>query len=201
MYQTPQIDELAKALASAQAELKPATKSQTNKHFGSKYADLADVVKDSAPVLAKYGLSVVQAPETEYGVGDEKFDVLTTTVYHSSGQHFSFSTPLYMAKRDAQGHGSAITYARRYAYGAALGIVTDEDDDGNAASAPQPTKSRPAPKPAEPTRRQQARGYLQDWVNAGKITKDHAAFLWADYDEASHDSWCEMIGKAAVGAP
>jgi hypothetical protein len=38
-------------------------------------------------------------------------------------------------KPDAQGFGSAATYARRYALLATAGVAGEEDDDGNAASA------------------------------------------------------------------
>lgn len=123
-------------------------KTSLNPHFQSKYADLSSIVEMAAPILAKHGLSVIQAPETEWTQdGTIPVDVLTTTVMHESGQFFQFTTPIYATKKDAQGYGSGVTYARRYAYSAALSIVADVDDDGNAASTPQPQSSyRPAPK-------------------------------------------------------
>ncbi len=68
---------------------------------------------------------------------------LVTTLRHVSGNTIEGMLPLEPAKpRDPQSMGSAITYARRYAYMAILGIAA-EDDDGNAAS------RKPKPKPAQ----------------------------------------------------
>ena len=53
---------------------------------------------------------------------------------------------LHLPKSDPQGQGSAVTYARRYSYMSVLGLVADEDDDGNKASQP-----KSAPKVKEPT--------------------------------------------------
>jgi hypothetical protein len=58
---------------------------------------------------------------------------LITTLAHTSGQFISGEYPLCPAKSDPQGQGSALTYARRYALSAILGIVTDEDDDAESA--------------------------------------------------------------------
>lgn len=201
MYQTQTISELAKALAAAQAELKPVAKNRENPHFKSKYADLAAVVEQSSPVLAKHGLSVIQAPEREWQETSDGFkptDSLTTTVIHISGEYIQFSTPLYVGDRPtAQAYGSAVSYSRRYAYGAALGIVTDEDDDGNAASEKPAarTTSRPAPGPSL---KEKARLHLKGYVDRGEITKDHANFLWADYTEDSHAQWMTMVESASA---
>jgi len=122
------INEIATALAKAQGEMKPAIKDATNPHFRSKYADLAANVEAARGPLAKYGIAVVQEPVTvEGGIA------VSTRLLHGSGQWIQFD-PLTvpMAKLDAHGVGSATTYARRYALGAALGLVA-EDDDGNAA--------------------------------------------------------------------
>ena len=59
----------------------------------------------------------------------------------------------------AQSVGSSITYAKRYAYCAILGIVADEDDDGNMASGnycenknnqSQPQQKRQPQQPQKP---------------------------------------------------
>ena len=64
---------------------------------------------------------------------------METIFLHSSGETFS-SGELYVpvSKHDAQGYGSAITYARRYSLLAACGVAP-EDDDGNAATAAKPS--------------------------------------------------------------
>lgn len=123
-----EINELAAALVAAQSEFTAIPKSSENPFFKSKYAALPDVVQTASPVLAKHGLAVSQFPGF-----DEHGDTLTTWLLHTSGQFICESMRLHLTKQDAQGQGSATTYARRYAYMGALGLVADEDDDGNAA--------------------------------------------------------------------
>ena len=146
MNRSETIGELAKALAAAQGEFAPVEKKADNPFFRSKYADLPTVVMAASPILSKHGLSVSQWPEISLEQGA---DLLTTILMHTSGEWIEASMPLFLAKQDPQGQGSAITYARRYAYSAVVGIVTDVDDDGNAASnSPSAGKTtrRAAPK-------------------------------------------------------
>lgn len=143
------LKELAAALASAQAAFSAVPKESFNPFFKSKYADLADVVKAAAPIITSHGLSVAQ-----FLGHDEGGDTLTTWLLHSSGQFISESMRLHLTKTDSQGHGSATTYARRYAYMAALGLVSDEDNDGNGKAklargrTEVATTRRAAPTPA-----------------------------------------------------
>lgn len=130
MEKSTEINELVTALVSAQAEFSAVPKGSVNPFFNSKYAGLPEVVEHTTPVLTKHGLSVMQFVTFIEGYGD----ALTTYVAHTSGQYIADTMPLHLPKNDPQGQGSAITYARRYAYMAALGIVADNDDDGNAAS-------------------------------------------------------------------
>lgn len=124
------IDALASALALAQGEIRPAIKDALNPAFHSKYADLSAVFEAIRPALAKHGLAVVQMPEHS----DDALLHLTTRICHKSGQWIEGTMSIPVGKVNAHGYGSAITYARRYALAAALGVVADEDDDGNAAS-------------------------------------------------------------------
>ena len=126
------IDLLAAALASAQSEIRPAIKDANNPAFNSKYADLAAIFDAARPALAKHGLCVVQMPEHSY----DALVHLTTRVAHKSGQWIEATMSMPVGKVNAHGYGSAITYCRRYAYAASIGIVADEDDDGNKASLP-----------------------------------------------------------------
>lgn len=106
--------------------------------FSYSYADLATVLGEVKPILAKHGLAVVQ--DVTGGQGNRIG--VTTIIIHESGETMEFG-PLPMPGSDnPQALGSAITYARRYAVLAALGIAT-EDDDGSAAS----NKSREDPTP------------------------------------------------------
>jgi hypothetical protein len=124
-----ELNEIAGALAKAQSEMSNPKLDSMNPHFRSKFASLAAVRDAVVPILAKHGLFVAQnLTNTEAGVA------CTTIITHASGQQMVFG-PLEMpaTKRDAQGLGSAATYARRYALMASLCIVGDTDDDANAA--------------------------------------------------------------------
>lgn len=123
------LDQLATALCAAQSEFAAVPKDADNPFFRSRYASLATVVKTTTPVLAQHGLCVSQT----IGYRDGS-DTLTTVLLHVSGEYLRDTMRLHLAKDDPQGQGSAVTYAKRYAYQAILGVICDEDDDGNAAS-------------------------------------------------------------------
>lgn len=121
---------IAKALAAAQAEMANPGFDSQNPHFRSRFASLASVRNSVVPVLARHGIAMTQDVQTV-----EKGVACYTTLWHESGQSLTFG-PLVMpaSKPDAQGFGSAATYARRYALMAVCGVVGDDDDDANAAS-------------------------------------------------------------------
>ena len=155
MQQSPEIDKLAAALAVVQAGLKPAVKDAVNPHYKSRYADLSAVWDACREALGANGLSIVQVGD----VTDQYQAVLHTRLLHVSGQWIGGVYPLAPAAAGPQAMGSALTYARRYCLAALLGIVAEEDDDGNAASAP-PARPRPAtasyaPGASRPTPQQQ----------------------------------------------
>jgi len=139
------INELATALAKAQGEMTHAAKDRENPHFKSSYATLASVWEACRGPLSKHGLSVTQLASSEQGCA-----AITTILMHSSGQWVQSETRVPTIKNDAQGVGSAITYARRYALSAIAGIAPDDDDDGNGASrrpdAPAPRRDTPPPR-------------------------------------------------------
>jgi len=146
-----EINELAAALAAAQAEFSAVPKGSVNPFFKSKYAALPDVVQHTSPVLARHGLAVSQFIVAIEGQGGMPYDGLMTYVIHKSGQFIAQTMRLHLVKDDPQAQGSAVTYARRYSYMAALGLVADDDDDGNSASKPQArpqyqSSNAPAPK-------------------------------------------------------
>lgn len=116
------------ALAAAQAEVENATKTSSNPHFKSKYADLAEVLNTVRPVFAKHGLSIIQAT----GFSGALVSV-ETILGHSGGGYISSVASCVPAKTDAQGIGSATTYLRRYGLAAMTGVA-QEDDDGNSAA-------------------------------------------------------------------
>jgi hypothetical protein len=133
---------LAKALVAAQMATEAVKKASTNPAFKSKYADLSVVVEAVVPALNAAGVSVLQFP----AFNGELVSV-ATTLLHESGSSVTATLHLRPSKLDAQGVGSAITYARRYALMAMTGAAP-EDDDGAAASGPREPKPQPeAPKP------------------------------------------------------
>lgn len=128
MNKSESIAELATALAKFQGEIKNPSNTATNPFFKSKYSPLDTVLNTVRPILSKHGLSIIQAPS-----GDGESIIVTTTLLHSSGEWMEFPNLVLKAdKATAQGAGSAITYARRYALSAILGISSEDDDDGNS---------------------------------------------------------------------
>jgi len=140
------IGELAKALAVAQGQISGAKKDSENPFFKSKYADLASVWDACRRPLSENGLSVVQMPRSEI-TENATIIFVDTLLAHSSGEWVLESLSAVPVKDDPQGIGSCITYLRRYALGAVVGVAP-EDDDGNAASRPSEGQSAPAPKRA-----------------------------------------------------
>ena len=130
MNTSQEINELAKALAAAQAEIRNPQKEALNPHFKSRYTDLAGGLDAVRPVLAKHGLAIVQSTDMN---GDMM--MLTTRLLHSSGQWIESVYPVARFPAQHQQIGSALTYSRRYSLFALAGVAgTDDDDDGNDAS-------------------------------------------------------------------
>lgn len=128
MNQSESLGNLFKALASAQSEIKGAHKDSSNPFYKSKYATLESVWEACREPLTKNGLSVSQFPCTL-----NNKPALKTVLGHSSGEFISDIAELNPTKNDPQGMGSAISYMRRYALAAVVGIY-QEDDDANVAS-------------------------------------------------------------------
>lgn len=132
------MQKIASALVKAQKGFGAALKTSSNPHFKSKYADLAACVEAVIDSLNDNGIALLQPThECDSGV------IVETLFVHESGETMS-AGKLHVpaSKQDAQGYGSALTYARRYSLMAACGIAP-EDDDGNAATAAP--KAAPAP--------------------------------------------------------
>lgn len=135
MNKSEQISELAVALVAAQKEIKAAIKDASNPFFKSRYADLASVIEAVRMPLNKAGITFLQpVSAAEHGVS------VDTILLHTSGQWISETLVMPVTKDDAQGVGSAITYARRYGLQSMCGVPT-EDDDGNAATKAAPLKA------------------------------------------------------------
>lgn len=134
--QSESIAALAAALSKAQADITGALKDSSNPFFKSKYADLASCWDACRKQLAANGLCVIQTTNTtDAGV------VLVTTLAHSSGEWIRGVLPVVTKDNGPQAQGSGITYARRYALAAIVGLA-QIDDDAEAAQA------RAKPEPA-----------------------------------------------------
>lgn len=156
--QSDQINELAAALAKAQGQITGASKDASNPAFkqGARvaaYATLASVWDACRQALSSNGLSVTQ---TTRG-GETPLVTVITTLWHSSGQWLRSELALRPVKADPQGIGSALTYARRYALAAMVGVAP-EDDDGEGAMGRQT-------KPEENPRHNEAVAAANTWAN------------------------------------
>jgi len=125
--QSENINELALALSKAQAGITGALKDSANPFFKSKYADLASCWDACRRQLTDNNLSVIQTTDLADGLV-----VVRTTLAHSSGQWIAGVLPVRAKDDSPQAQGSGITYARRYALAAIVGLA-QIDDDAEAA--------------------------------------------------------------------
>ena len=136
--QSESIAALAAALSKAQGSITGALKDSSNPFFKSKYADLASCWDACRAQLAANGLCVIQTTQIDDLVGGA---VLVTTLAHSSGEWVKSITPILTKDDSPQAQGSGITYARRYALAAIVGLAQIDDDaeaaQGRTAKAPQ----------------------------------------------------------------
>ena len=127
--ETQELDKLFSALSKAQKALRVAKKDSSNPFFKSVYADLVSVIKASRDALCDHGLSILQRLDKE-----ENRLMLLTRLCHNSGQWIESAIDVTPSNANIQTLGSCITYLRRYAYAAIVGVVaSDEDDDGEKA--------------------------------------------------------------------
>lgn len=130
--------EISGALVAFQSEVTNPPKSSVAKmgSYSYSYAAFPDIVDQMRPLLAKHKLAVLQT------VGSDGNHVtVATRIVHESGQWFETEHVGLPAGAKPQDAGSAITYARRYSYTAALGLVTDEDVDGQQSTPKKPKAS------------------------------------------------------------
>jgi hypothetical protein len=189
MNKSESIKNFADAMAKFQGEVKNPPKSADNPFFKSKYTTLDVLIDTAKPLLQKNGLSYLQSCS-----GDGQNIIVTTLLMHSSGEWVE-SDPLTLKadKATAQGAGSAITYARRYALAAALGLASDEDDDGNGAEGNGNKKSqKPTQQPnnTPPTNNTPS----QNKPATGVISEAQAKRLFA-ISHGNSDKVKEIIGK------
>lgn len=155
MYeQSEHISEIAKALLNVQKSLPIATKDAVNPFVKNRYASLNSIMEACHRPLLENGIVVVQAPVPVAEPGS--LGLMTRLIHAESGQWLSSVAVIPLAKADPQGMGAAITYARRYALSAMLGIVTGDDGDCDPGwkSAAEPGQRKQAQNPAPAVRKE-----------------------------------------------
>ena len=200
---------LCAALVAAQGALKPIAKDGKNPAFRSRYATLDGIMETVRPALAAHGLAVVQGvvhPET--GEGGRLVGIMVETrLVHTSGEWLASVMPVPVAKGDAHGLGSALSYGRRYGISALLALSTDEDDDGNAAAKAPPAKPQAKPAPAAPAPGQRLHDRVPTTPPSEGMTLSKAETVelkgqrLADMDDDRLDklrAWAEEKGNAFI---
>jgi len=163
---------LITALAAARLEFEQIKMSGKNPTFGNKYAKLEDIIKATAPALARHGLVVAQTTDqTPDG------ELLITTLWHTSGESLYSETAIIVnsapdnrAINTLQREGIVRTYKRRYELAAMLGVAGEEDVDGNEAG-PEPAKGKGSGKAQTDTTTGGAPGTSGNGNGDGKLTE------------------------------
>lgn len=175
------MNKISAALVKAQRAFGPALKDKTNPAFRSKYADLGACIDAVMDALNDAGIALIQKQHPHEG------GVCIETVFiHESGEQISagmFTVPA--SKQDAQGYGSATTYARRYSLMAACGIAP-EDDDGAAAVA----ASKKNPTEAIVSPRERAKRITKGVADGDAVA---AADAMAGWDDALRNSVWDLL--------
>ncbi len=190
--------ELFKAISAAQGEFRTVEKNATNPHFKSKFAPLDSIIEMIRPIMPKHGLAALQFTDIQ-----ESGIVVETIITHESGQFISGKLFMPAVKQDPQGYGSALTYGRRSALGAALGIVSDEDVDGNGGgNGADDKKKQPVVPPQTPPQKQSTLDLIEKRIDsfATKTAQELTAWYLDDENlkliEAKSSLSAEELSKA-----
>lgn len=193
IHQSDSIAALAAALAKAQATIEGARKDSENAAFKnggkvSRYADLAAVWAACREQLTAEGLSVVQFP----GELIDNRMTMATQLCHASGEWMRATLSIPLSKVDAQGYGSAVTYARRYALAAVVGVCPD-DDDGNAATGAGQSRQEPQRDQSPPAR-------VAEGFTVATLSDDQFSMIqtMAEKSGTSARDICDKAGVTAV---
>lgn len=177
MDKSEEIDKLAIALAKFQGSLEQPSlnsevkvRTKTGGEYKFKYADLSECKRAAKQPLADNELSVCQLIEDDHSV--------RTILLHSSGQWISSKVRMPSNTADAQSIGSAITYAKRYAFCAILGIVADDDEDANIASGNTAQKEQPKEQPKKTANSRVKKELTRDHLNNESAMKSISEWLY-----------------------
>jgi hypothetical protein len=130
---------VSEALAKAQEVFKPVPKDKKHPHYNSEYSSLDAILDATREGLTTNGLALLH----RIVPGDPM--AIEAILFRGKESLSSGPLTVIVDKQNMQGLGSALTYARRYTAAALLGVCSDEDDDGNAASAGAPKRNAKAP--------------------------------------------------------
>jgi hypothetical protein len=200
--QSNEIGALALALSKAQGVMKHAIKDSNNPHFKSKYADLTSCLEAVREPLSKHGLAIVQLPSRSA----EGLVELTTMLIHESGQWIGSTASTRIAKDDAQGMGSALSYLRRYCLMSITGLGADDDDGEQAMNRHLNMRDDGRKFKGEAERIGQAvvgqtviaAVHHASWPNARQAFCAILGDLGHDYAVVAN--WCESLGRARPSA-
>lgn len=148
--QSEKIGEISQALTNFQkecpvldfdgeAKLKGNSKAGNAYEYGYKYLTLPKLRRDTRDYIAKNDLALFQTTMSE---GGQFF--LVTTLSHKSGEWLRGYYVLVADMKDPQKLGSVMSYAKRYAMSAILGVVADDDDDGEYGNAAREDREQAA---------------------------------------------------------
>lgn len=170
MEKSSSLVNIAKALGVFHGKIGKIKKDANNPFFKSKYATLSNILDCIQEPLIESGLVFSQMPT--------QGNTLTTILVHSdSGEYLQGSYDMTPTKQDPQAIGSAITYARRYALGAILGLNIDDDDDGNAASQPQQKQVQQNDDKPWLNKADKAGNLTDEWIKVTTALQDKKATL------------------------
>jgi len=194
MQKSESITNLACALARAQATMTGAVKDSENPHFRSKYADLESVWNACRTPLTSNGLSVTQL----LTYTDRQAVAIETILLHETGEYLGSTFEIPVSKSDAQGFGSALTYARRYSLSAIIGIAPAEDDGesavGRGAVAKKPTSTPPPAKQTDNSGTSQG-GSQPKAEKAPSASNTEADTKAAEYHERIRGALRQIFGE------
>lgn len=201
MDKSEEIDKLAIALAKFQGSLEQPSlnsevkvRTKTGGEYKFKYADLSECKRAAKQPLADNELSVCQLIEDDYSI--------RTILLHSSGQWISSKVRMPSNTADAQSIGSAITYAKRYAFCAILGIVADDDEDANIASGNTTQKEQPLEQPKKTTNSKVKKELTRDHINNESAMKSISEWIYKNEKKAKESnqpfSVESLINKAYI---
>ena len=178
------------AFAKAQAALETveATVKVDTGAFGYAYAPLAVVIAAVRKALAANGLSFAQDV-----TGVDRTILVTTRIYHEDGWVESFGPLPLSAGGTNQQTGGSITYARRYALSAALGIAADEDSDGADEPKPKQAQQPAQPKKVGPGARAGAERIVALLQSTEKVTEDVAKEAVREAMRETNRAWVDLI--------